>query len=123
VANPEKISRSVRFPGGEPAQIVYGSGDRVVATASTASTAEAALPTGARLIELRAAGAIWIRFGNTGMGAAAADADSILFPAGEKPMPVPLDASGNPYDFFRVLRVSTETADVAVQIERINVAA
>lgn len=117
MANPERISRSVQFPGGETCQIVYGSGSRVNATADAAGTAEAALPAGAKLIELRATDSIAIRFGNTGMGAAAIDANSILFPAGEKVMPVPLDASGNPYDFFRVIR--TGSADVYVQIEKI----
>lgn len=101
--------------------MVYGSGSRVNATASAGGTAETALPTGSRLIELRATDAIAIRFGNTGMGAAAVDADSILFPAGEKVMLVPLDAGGAPYDYFRVIRVGS--ADVPVQIERIAVQA
>lgn len=118
MANPERISREVLFPSKVPAQVVFGSGSRVNATAGAASTAEAALPTGARVIEVRATDAIWIRFGNTGMSAAAADANSILFPAGEKVMPVPLDSSGNPFDYFRVLRVGS--SDVAVQIERVT---
>lgn len=103
-------------------QVVYGSGARVVATAASTSSAEAALPTGARVIEVRSTGAVWLRFGNTGMDAAAADANSILFPAGEKPMPVPLDSAGVPFDFFRVLRAASESVDGAVQIEAVAVA-
>lgn len=122
MANPEKISRVVKYPGGTPVQVVYGSGSRVVATAGAASTSEAELPTGSRLIEVRAAGGdIWIRFGSTGMGAAAADANSILFPAGEKLTPVPLDASDVPMTHFRVLRAGD--VDVSVQIERVEVQA
>ena len=115
--NPERISREVLFPSKRPLQVVYGSGTRVNATAGAASTSEAALPSSSRVIEVRATDAVWIRFGNTGMGAAAADENSILFPAGEKVMPVPLDANGNPYDYFRVLRVGS--TDVPVQIERV----
>lgn len=120
--NPEKVTRSIRFPGGDPVQLVYGSGVRAVATAASASSAEVALPTGARLIEVRTTGSVWLRFGNTGMNAAASDENSILFPAGEKPMLVPIDASNLPYDFFRVLRAANEAADVSVQIESISVA-
>lgn len=120
--NPEKVTRSIRFPGGDPVQVVYGSGTRAVATAASASSSEVALPTGARLVEVRATGSVWLRFGNTGMSAAAADVDSILFPAGEKPMLVSLDANNLPYDFFRVMRAANEAADVSVQIESISVA-
>lgn len=120
MANPEKLSRQIiGKPGVLP--IVWGSGSRVNATATAASTTEAALPSGAKVIELRATEAIWIRFGNTGMNAAAADTDSILFPAGEKVMPVPLTAAGVAYDYFRVMRVGS--ADVPVQIELVSVAA
>lgn len=102
---------------GQALPLVLGAQSRVNATAGAATTAEAALPAGAVVIEVRASDAIWIRFGNTGMGAAAADANSILFPAGEKCFPVPLHTDDTPFTFFRVLRVGA--ADVAVQIERI----
>lgn len=119
--NPEKLSRSLQFPDGRPVQIAYGSGSRVNTSATVASTAEVALPSGSRVIELRATESIAIRFGNTGMGAAAVDADSVLFPAGEKLMIVPLDANGAPYDYFRCIRVGS--ADVPVQIEKVTVQA
>lgn len=115
---PERLARGVLNMNGDALAVVYPSGTRVNATAAVASTAEAAMPASARVIELRCTLDIWIRFGNTGVGAAAADANSILVPAGEKVMPVPVDASNNPYDFFRVIRAGS--ADSAVQIERID---
>lgn len=121
MANPVKLSRSLQANNGDAIPVVWGSGSRVNATATAASTAEAALPTGATLIELRATDAVAIRFGNTGMGAAAVDANSILFPAGEKVLPVPLDSSGIPFDYFRVIRVGAE--DVPVQIELVHIQA
>jgi len=119
MANPDRLSRSVQFPNKESVQTVFGSGSRVNATAASTSTSEAALPTGSKVVEVRATDAIWLRFGNTGMGAAAADANSILFIAGEKVMPVPLHTDGSPFTYFRVLRVGD--TDVPVQIERIEV--
>lgn len=112
-----KLTKVIHYPNGAPVPVVYGSGTRVNNTAAAASAAEAALPTGAAVIEVRATDAIWLRFGNTGMAAASAASTSILFVGGEKVMPVPLDGNGNPYDYFRTLRVGA--ADVAVQIESI----
>lgn len=113
-----KLTKVIHYPNGSPVPVVYGSGTRVNNTAAAASAAEAALPTGAAVIEVRATDAIWLRFGNTGMAAASAASTSILFVGGEKVMPVPLDGSGNPYDYFRTLRVGS--TDVAVQIESIG---
>jgi len=79
-----KLMRSICYPTGEPVPIVYYSNTRVNATAASTSSAEAALPTGFRVIEIRATDFIWLRFGNTGMGSAAADSNSVLFAGGEK---------------------------------------
>lgn len=104
---------------GYPLGVANPTGSRVVATATATSTAEAALPINSAYIELRAVEAIWIRFGNTGMGVAAADANSVLFTPGEKVMPVPLNPTTQvPYDYFRCMRIGA--ADVPVQIERLN---
>lgn len=110
---------AVLSPGSYPVGIINQTGLRVVATATAASTAEAALPVDSVFIELRATAAIWIRFGDTGMGAAAAnDVNSILFPPGEKAMPVPLNPTTRvPYTYFRCIRDGA--ADVPVQIERL----
>lgn len=113
-----KIGSAYRFPTGEAAQMLPLSGVRVNATAATASTAEAAMPTGARLVVVRATGPVAIRFGQTGMGAAAVDANSILFPSGEAPLQVPLHTDGAPHGFFRVIRASG--SDAFVQIEMVN---
>ncbi len=76
------------------------------------STTQAAIPTGGNILMIRATDAVWIRFGATGVGAAAADANSILFIGGEAPYVL---KSGDA--FFRVLRVGA--ADVAVQLESV----
>lgn len=106
-------------PSGYPVGVTIPTGTRVVATATAASTVEAAMPANAYYIEIRAVESIWIRFGDTGMGAAAADANSILFTPGEKAMPVPLNPTTQiPYAFFRCMRVGAN--DVPVQIEKLS---
>ena len=107
-----QISKSVTFTGGDVLQIVQGTGTRVNATAAAASTAEAAVPAGGDVLLIRATDAIAIRFGATGMGAAAVDANSILFVAGES---IYVLKSGEA--FFRVIRVGA--ADVPVQLESV----
>ncbi len=102
----------VAFPGGDAAQFMNGTGTRVNATATSTSTTEAAVPTGGRVLIITATDAIWIRFGATGMGAAAADANSILFMGGTAPYQLKTNEN-----FFRVLRVGS--ADVAVQLESV----
>jgi hypothetical protein len=114
-----KVNGGYKFPNGESVQMLPLAGQRVNATAATASTAEAALPTGARLVMVRATGPMAIRFGDTGMGAAAVDANSILFPSGEAPVAVPLNATKTPYTHFRVIRASG--SDAFVQIEMVNI--
>lgn len=111
-----KIGGAFKFPNGDAAQMLPLTGVRVNATAGSSSTAEAALPTGARLVVIRATGPIAIRFGNTGMSAAAIDANSILFPAGEAPYAVPL-ISDVPATHFRVIRASA--SDAYVQMESV----
>lgn len=115
-----RVSRRIETAGQHPLQIVSPSGTRINVSVTGSSSAEAALPAGSKLIEVRSTEPVWIRFGNTGMGAAAADVDSILFPAGEKAMPVPLDGNGVAYDYVRILRAGTD--DCTVQIESIPTA-
>jgi hypothetical protein len=54
------------------------------------------------------------------MGAAAVDANSILFPAGEAPVRIPL-ISDVPATHFRVIRASG--SDAFVQLESVNLLA
>lgn len=110
--SPQRAANFAAFPGGIPVQILPGTGTRVNATASGSSTSEAAVPAGGNILLIRATDSIWIRFGATGMGAAAADANSILFISGEAPYVLK-----NTEAFFRVLRVGS--ADVAVQLESV----
>ncbi len=104
---------------GGPAQILPLTGVRINASAANeTSTAAAALPAGAEdLIVVRSTQAIWIRFGTSGMGAAANGVDSILFPAGEAPLPLPQDAT-----HFRVINAVTD-ADALVQLEGVKMLA
>lgn len=113
MANPIKLSRQISFPDGSPVQTVMGTGTRINATAAAASTAEAAIPAGGLVMFVRCTDFIWLRFGTTGMGAAAADLNSILVPGGEGIIQAP-DSTTH----FRVLR--TGSADVAVQLETVT---
>ena len=111
----KKVNGGFIFGNGQAVQMLPLSGVRVNATAAVASTAEAALPTDARLVVVRSTGPMAIRFGNTGMSAAAVDSTSILFPSGEAPVAVPLHSDGVAYTHFRVIRASG--SDAFVQIE------
>lgn len=110
--SPQRTAQYAAFPGGVPIQIVQGTGTRVNTTATSSSTSEAAVPAGGNILLIRATDSIWIRFGATGMGAAAADANSILFISGEAPYVLKTGEA-----FFRVLRVGS--ADVGVQLESV----
>lgn len=113
LVNPQRAANFAQYPGGSPVPILLGTGTRVVATAAAASTAEAAVPTGGNMLLIRADAAMWIRFGATGMGAAAADANSILFVAGEAPYVL---KTGEAY--FRVIRAGS--TDANVQLESVS---
>lgn len=115
MANPNKVSGGYILKNGDSAQMLPLTGVRVNATAAATSTAEAALPAGARLVQFRATGPVAVRFGNTGMGAAAVDSTSILFPSGEAPIAIPLHTDGTPFTHFRVIRASG--SDAFVQFE------
>lgn len=118
----KQVQSGYLLRGGDAAQMFPGTGLRVNATAAVASTAEAAVPAGAKLIMLRASGPIAIRFGLTGVGAAAVDANSILIgAAGEFPVDIPLHTDGTPFTFFRVIRAGL--ADAFVQLESVSLAA
>jgi len=111
--NPVKLSRQISFPDGSPVPVVMGTGTRVNATAASSSTSEAAIPAGGLVMFVRSTDFFWLRFGTTGMGAAAADANSILVPGGEGIVHAP---DGTTH--FRVLR--TGSADVGVQLETVT---
>jgi hypothetical protein len=92
----QTVGRVVQFPGGIPAQFLAPTGNRVNATAGAVVTAEAAVPSGGRVLMIRAT-----------------DADSILFLGGEAPYLLKTNET-----HFRVLRVGA--ADVAVQLESVE---
>ena len=111
--SPQRLSNAVAFFGGDKAQFLQGTGTRVNATATAASTSAAAIPSGGSVLLIRATEAVAIRFGASGVGAAAVDANSILFCPGEAPYVV---TPGETH--FRVIRVGT--ADVPVQLESVG---
>jgi len=90
----------------------------VHASLSTTSTVATALPTGAIVIQVALTGDdAYVIFGDSGVGAAAADATSRLIVAGEKLMPVPLMANGSPATHFRARTVS---GTGAIQLQRVD---
>lgn len=111
----KRVNGGFQFGSGNSVQVLPLSGVRVNATATVASTAEAALPAGCagNLVMVRATADIAIRFGVTSMGAAAVDANSILFPGGVEPLPVPAGST-----HFRCIRIGA--ADVPVQLETVQ---
>lgn len=117
ISSKYRIGTEIRFPGGDALQTAYGSGTRATVTASVVSTAAVAVPAGARLLYVRSTGSVWLRFGSSGVAAADASDSSVLFPAGESVVPVPLDASREPNTHFRVLRAGSD--DCFVQLESI----
>ncbi len=113
LTQPQRTAGFAAYPGGTPVPIVLGTTTRVVATAAATSTSAAAVPAGGNILIIRAVAPIWIRFGGSGVGAAAADANSILFVTGEAPYVL------NPGEtHFRVLRAGS--ADVLVQLESVS---
>lgn len=112
-----RIRPAITVPGlngGAPSAYI-GSGTRVNATATTASTAEAAVPANTGLIVVRvAAPGVSIRFGATGMDAAANAATSIMLPAAGEYL-IELAATDT---HFRCIR--TLAADVGIQLEALT---
>ena len=92
-----------------PLQITRWSGQRESVT-SSASSQRITLPTGADLIEISAAEAVFLNFGDNAVDATSTIADdgSRLFLAGVQVAPVPFDpATGIPYTHVAVLQVAT----------------
>lgn len=113
----DSLQHSVQFPGGDAAQIVRWSGERIQLAASSSSSAGVALPTGTKVVEIRATEDCYIEFG-TGTGIAAlANEGSVLFLRGVQVVPVPLDASNNPLTHVAVIAAGAD--DGVVQIEKI----
>lgn len=112
------LKRALKFSDADYAPLLTPSAVRVNATAGAASTAEAALPTGSKGLRISATEPCYIRFGNAGMDAAAANATSMLFLAGTEYMGTPVDVNGVPYDYFRAIRAGG--SDSTVQFEAID---
>ena len=111
--------QQVHDGGGNPLPVYSLTGVRVNATATASSTTQAALPSGARIVEIRATDAFFIRFGVTGMSAAAEDANSLLWTPGSGPVWVPKHTDGTLCTHFRCIRLSSASTNVPVQIEGI----
>lgn len=106
---------AVRNGIGQSLPIYEGTGTRVNLTATSSASVATGVPGGAKVVEVRATDAIWIKFGDNTV-AAAANAASILWTAGSAPLVVPTDGTDE-YTYFSVMRVGS--SDVAVQVEKI----
>jgi hypothetical protein len=115
-----RLAAAAAFTSDASAPMVRYTGARVNATVSNTSTVAAEIPAGSTVVEIRITDAVYLRFGDSDMGAAAADTNSILVPAGEKVLVVP-GATGTPevpYKYFRAIRVGS--TDVALQIAKVD---
>lgn len=110
------LQRALQWDQNHVAPIITPSGTRINVTAGAASSAEAALPAG-KALRIASDQPCWIRFGNTGVGAASAANTSMYFPAGVEIIGVPIDANGAMYDYVRAIRAGG--TDAALQIEGI----
>jgi uncharacterized membrane protein YtjA (UPF0391 family) len=116
-----KLGRFVQYPNGNAAQVPFLTGTRTNHTTSgAASTAAQPIPAGAKIVEVRATDAAWIIFGTSGVGAAAADTTSILFPAGVSVLVVPFSSDETSSTHIRIMRVGAN--DVTVQLESLEMA-
>lgn len=112
-----RLAAGAAFNSELSAPLVRYSGVRVNTTVSSSSIG-GELPPGARVIEVRVTDSVYLRFGSSNIGAAAADANSALVVAGEKIMIVPGVNAETPYTHFRAIRVGS--SDVAMQIEKVD---
>lgn len=110
---PQRVSDLAAYPGGSPIPLLIGSTTRVNASVGNTSTTAAPVPAGGNVLLVRATGPVWLRFGDSGVGAASAATTSILFVAGEAPYVL------NPGEtHFRALRAGSE--DVLLQLESVS---
>ncbi len=112
------IAASELLLGRSAAQFLQGNGSRLTLVATDTSTAAAALPAGAKLLIVRALAPIWLRFGTSGMDAAQAGDDSILFVQGEAPQVVPKVGTAL-MTHVRIVRADDEVEEAAVQLEQV----
>lgn len=111
-----KVGGEVKYPSGSIVPTVFLSGLRVTVQATAASSAATTIPTGSRVIAVRASVCVWIRWGASGVVDAAKDDNSQLFPPGESVIPVPTVA-GVLATHFKVLR---EDTDGYAQVEQVS---
>lgn len=117
---PIRVAEALLDINGQPLDIVRGSGSRLVVTAGAASTAAQAIPgTAAQVLEIRATADVWLRFGASGVSDAAADANAILFPAGERLMVIPYSSGVVVSTHFKALRAGG--TDAIVEVEEVLV--
>jgi hypothetical protein len=112
-----KAGYAVESPVKHPLQIPVYTGSRTNHSGGAASSAAEAIPSGARIIEVRATQSVWLRFGTSGVGAAAADANSMYFAAGVAVFVVPFSSGEVFSTHVRMIRAGAD--DAVVQIEEI----
>lgn len=103
-----------QFRQATPLQVARGTGNRVHGTSSGTSQ-RFTLPSGATLLEIRAAEAVYLNFGGAAVDAAA-DVTSQYFPAGVQVVPVP-DNSGSPATHLAYIQATTAGVVQAEEVE------
>lgn len=99
------VNEGVHSLNGDTIQVLPPQSSPAPQSITTSGTsAQAALPAGSVIVRLAATEDMYIKFGNTGLSAAATD---ILFLAGTEVMAVPRDSNGNLYDYIAAIQVST----------------
>ncbi len=118
MASPKvKAGYAVASPVAHPLQIPFYTGSRTNHSGGAASSSAEAIPAGAKIIEVRATQPVWLRFGTALVGAAAADANSMYFAAGEKVFAVPFSSGETFSTHVRIIRAGA--SDAVVQIEEL----
>jgi hypothetical protein len=112
-----KAGYAVASPVPHPLQIPVYTGSRTNHAGAAASSTAEPIPSGARIIEVRATQPVWLRFGTSSVGAAAADANSMYFAAGVAVFAVPFSSAEIFSTHVRIIRAGG--TDAVVQIEEL----
>jgi len=103
----DHLSHVFMFPNGNAVQVVRWTGQRIHLAAADVASAATPLPTGSKILELRAGEDCYVRFGDDAVEASQ-DGDSDFYPRGVQTIAVPLDANLQPYTHVSVIRAGVD---------------
>lgn len=113
-----KLNAVVKTANGGALPLLAPTGVRLNQTAAVASTSATAIPAHGGVLRIVATDYVWVRFGASGVGAAAADADSMLFSPGTEYLIVPFSSGTTYATHVRVLRAGA--ADSVITFEGVS---